>query len=375
MSEFRERARAWLEENAPHLPQGDPYSDARVTQGRLHAAGFAGITWPTAYGGQGLTVIEQREWDEEAQAYDLQTEPLGIGLGMVGPVLLDLGTEEQKSTYLPRLARGEWIGCQLFSEPGAGSDVAGLRTRAVRDGDEWVVNGQKVWTSHAHHSDVGILLARTDADVPKHQGITMFVIDMHAPGVSVRPLKDMSGASKFNEVFLDNLRLPAGAVVGEVNQGWAATVQMLRHERLALTGRHTRRDDPSSHAFLADVVRKSGRASDPLVRRTLAEVFVGERVGELFASRIAEEIKAGGDPGPRGSVGKLAAGRQARFLASAVTTLLDGQATAWAPDDTTGPALAQIVSTAPRLRIAGGTDEIQRNIIGERVLGLPKEPK
>ncbi|RZI83168.1 MAG: dehydrogenase [Microbacterium sp.] len=375
MSEFRERARAWLEENAPHLPQGDPYSDARVTQGRLHAAGFAGITWPTAYGGQGLTVIEQREWDEEAQAYDLQTEPLGIGLGMVGPVLLDLGTEEQKSTYLPRLARGEWIGCQLFSEPGAGSDVAGLRTRAVRDGDEWVVNGQKVWTSHAHHSDVGILLARTDADAPKHQGITMFVSDMHAPGVSVRPLKDMSGASKFNEVFLDNLRLPAGAVVGEVNQGWAATVQMLRHERLALTGRRTRRDDPSSHAFLADVVRKSGRASDPLVRRTLAEVFVGERVGELFASRIAEEIKAGGDPGPRGSVGKLAAGRQARFLASAVTTLLGGQATAWAPDDTTGPALAQIVSTAPRLRIAGGTDEIQRNIIGERVLGLPKEPK
>ncbi|WP_068276953.1 acyl-CoA dehydrogenase family protein [Aldersonia kunmingensis] len=375
VSEFRARARAWLAENAPSFPRDDFYGDARTVQGLMQAAGFAGITWPVEYGGQGLTTTEQREWDEESQAYDVPVDVLAISLGMVTPILLDLGTEEQKQRYVTKLVRGEYIGCQLFSEPAAGSDVAGLRTRAVRDGDEWVINGQKVWTTHAHQAEVGILLARTNPDVPKHQGITMFVIDMHAPGVTVRPLKDMSGASKFNEIFFDDLRLPAGSVVGEVDQGWAAAVQMLRHERLALTARRTRTDNPASYSSLAQEVRRAGRADDPIVRRTLAQIYIGERVGELFSARIAEEIKAGGDPGPRGSVGKLAGGRHARMLADAVTTMFGSGGTVWSADDASGAALSQIIATAPVLRIAGGTDEIQRNIIGERLLGLPKEPK
>jgi alkylation response protein AidB-like acyl-CoA dehydrogenase len=298
---------------------------------------------------------------------------LGIGISIGGPTLLDLGTEEQKRHYLPKLLRGELIGCQLFSEPGAGSDVASLRTRAERDGDEWVVNGQKVWTTHAHRADYGILLARTNPDVPKHQGITMFLVDMHAPGVTVRPLRDMTGNIDFNEVFLDDVRLPADAVVGEVDQGWAATVRMLKHERVAIANRRVAEDDPGSATALADVVRASGRAHDPLARRILAEVFVGQRVGELFSARIAEEVKAGGDPGPRGSVGKLASGRQAQLLTEAVTVLAGSRATAWDPKDEASAALAWVITRAPRFRIAGGTDEIQRNIIAERVLGLPKE--
>jgi alkylation response protein AidB-like acyl-CoA dehydrogenase len=381
--DFRQRARDWLRANAASFtdagPDGDPYEAAKLAQQRLHAAGFAGIAWPAEYGGQGLTAAERRAWDEEAQPFEIPVAPLGIGLGMVVPILLDLGTEDQKRRYVPPLVRGEQIGCQLFSEPGAGSDVASLRTRAVRDGDEWVINGQKVWTTHAHRADVGILLARTNPDVPKHQGITMFVIDMHAPGVTVRGLKDMSGAIDFNEVYFDDLRLPADAVVGEVDNGWAATVRMLKHERVFITNRMQPKDDPSSVQFLAAAVRDLGRDADPVVRRTLAEVFVGQRAAELFAARVAEEIKAGGDPGPRGSIGKLAAGRQARLLATVMTTLVGSHATAWEPagegaqGGEAGEALAGVVNRAPRFRIAGGTDEIQRNIIGERVLGLPKE--
>jgi alkylation response protein AidB-like acyl-CoA dehydrogenase len=371
---FRDRARAWLAEQTPGFPAGDPYEVAKAVQGLMHKCGFAGIECPAEYGGQGLTAAERRAWDEEAQAYDLPTQPLAIGLGMVVPILLDLGTPEQKRRFVAPLVRGEWIGCQLFSEPAAGSDVASLRTRAVRDGNTWVINGQKVWTTHAHRADVGILLARTDPEVPKHQGITMFVTRMRSPGITVRPLRDMSGAAEFNEVFFDDLRLPPDAVVGEVNDGWAAAVRMLKHERLTISARMRARDDPSSAYSLATVVRASGRQDDPAVRRALAEVFVGQRVGELFAARMAEEVKAGGDPGPRGSVGKLAAGRQARLLAEVMTTLAGAQATAWAPDDATAAALADVVARAPRFRIAGGTDEIQRTIIGERVLRLPKEP-
>jgi len=372
-TQFRERARAWLAENADSFDHNETPEAARANQALIFRGGFAGIGWPREYGGQGLTTTEQRAWDEEVQSYGVHLQHLNISMGLVGPTVLELGTEAQKLRILPPILRGETVSCQLFSEPSAGSDLAGLRTRARPDGGGWVVDGQKVWTTHAHVADLGVLLARTDPDVPKHKGITMFVVDMTSPGIEVRPLRDMTGATKFNEVFFDGLRLPGDAVLGAVGQGWDATVRMLKHERMHITTRMRRDDDPSSYAMLAREVKARGLDTDPVVRRTLAEVFVGQRVGELFSARIAEEIKEGREPGPRGSIGKLADARQVRMLASAVTTLLGSTPTSWEAGDTRSAALSQIITSAPRNRLAGGTDEIQRTIISERVLGLPKE--
>src|SRR6201992_1565412 len=245
VTDFRKRARAWLTGNAPQGGGGDEELEPgpadipaqKAFQAKLYQAGYAGITWPKEYGGQGLTNAEQIAFSTEAREYSLPTSAFLIGLGMPGPTILELGTEEQKKRYLPPMLRGEEIWCQLFSEPSGGSDVAALITTAVRDGDEWVLNGQKVWTSGAQHSDYGAVIARTDPTVPKHNGITMFIIDMHAPGVTVRPLKVATGAAPFNEVFFDNVRLPADSVIGTVNDGWRAAVVMLRNERVAI-GNH-----------------------------------------------------------------------------------------------------------------------------------------
>jgi len=366
--DFRARAGAWLAEHAPRAPITD-LGEARAFQARLHDAGFAGITWPAAYGGQGLTPAEQRAFAEEAAAYELPGDPFLIGMGMVGPTILDLGTEEQKTRFLPPLLSGAEIWCQLFSEPGAGSDVAGLQTRAVRDGDEWVVDGQKVWTSRAHFADWGALIARTDPSVPKHRGITMFLIDMHAPGVTVRPLRDMTGGSRFNEVFFDGLRLPADAVIGEVGAGWAAAIRMLGHERVAIGDRIRPRDHAASYASLA-----AAAGADPAVRRRLAQLYVTERVTELFATRLGQEARAGRAPGPRGSVGKLAGARLARLSVDVAVEAMGPAALAWETGDADAERLAYAINDAPSTRIAGGTDEIQRGIIADRVLGLPREP-
>src|SRR6202012_860851 len=206
-------------------------AEQKAFQASLFDAGFAGITWPKEYGGQGLTRAEQISWSQEARDYDLPNGVFFIGISMPGNTLVELGTDEQKKRYLPKMLRGEEIWCQLFSEPGAGSDVASLQTTAVRDGDEWVLNGQKVWTSGAQYSDLGAILARTDPTKPKHNGISMFIVDMHAPGVTVRPLKVATGASPFNEVFFDNVRLPADSVIASVNDGWGGAVGVVRGPR------------------------------------------------------------------------------------------------------------------------------------------------
>ncbi|MQA98528.1 MAG: dehydrogenase [Streptosporangiales bacterium] len=371
--EFRARARDWLAANAPRTPVTGE-DEARAFQAKLFDAGLAGITWPKAYGGQGLSTAEQRAFDEEAKAYELPFEPFMIGLGMVGPTILDLGTEEQKTTHLPPLLRGERIWCQLFSEPGAGSDVAGLTTRAVLDGAEWVLDGQKVWTSRAHYSDWGAIIARTDPGVRKHRGITMFLADMHAPGVTVRPLVDMSGGTYFNEVFFDSVRVPADAVVGEVGQGWSAAVTMLGHERVTIGARMRPKDSPTSHATLAALAKRRGIDTDPAVARKLTELYVLERGSELFATRLGQEQRAGKAPGSRGSVGKLAGGRIARFLQDVSFQVAGPGALTYEPDDAETKALVTAVLKTPSARIAGGSDEIQRGIIADRVLGLPKEP-
>ncbi|NIH81514.1 acyl-CoA dehydrogenase family protein [Amycolatopsis viridis] len=371
MTGFREKVRAWL---AANVPGDEELATAKRFQAALHDAGLAGITWPKEYGGQGLTAAEQQIFDQEAANYDLPTSVFRIGMGMCGPTILDLGTAAQKARHIPPLLRGEEIWCQLFSEPGAGSDVASLQTRAVRDGDSWVVNGQKVWTTVAHLADFGALLARTDPDVPKHQGLTMFLIDMHAPGVTVRPLTDMTGRAPFNEVYFADLRLPADAVLGQVGGGWAAAVTMLGHERVSIGGFVRKRHDPLAHANLAESARRYGRDRDPVVRVELAKLYAAERALTLFNARLRQEAEAGSPPGARGSVAKLA-GAQLQQQAVAVAGLIAGpHATAWDPDDAAGDELALAINQTPSSSIAGGTDQIQRTIIGDRILGLPREP-
>ncbi|MBB3665120.1 alkylation response protein AidB-like acyl-CoA dehydrogenase [Prauserella sediminis] len=384
---FRERVRGWLAEHAPggddHVPEASESAPteqqlaaAKRFQAALFDAGLAGLTWPAEYGGQGLTAAELQIFQEEAAAYDLPTGVFLISMGMCGPTLVDLGTHEQKARYLPPLLRGEEIWCQLFSEPGAGSDVASLQTRAVRDGSgDWVVTGQKVWTSGAQYADFGALLARTNPDEAKHRGLTMFVVDMHAPGVTVRPLRDMTGSAPFNEVYFDDVRIPADAVIGEVDAGWAAAVTMLGHERVSIGGSVRRRYDPMTFDSLRDEARARGVAGDPVVRGELAELYAAERKLALLNARLRQQSDAGLAPGARGSVAKLA-GAQVLWQAVRVAGLVVGpRAIAWEPGDPSGDALALAINATPASSIAGGTNQIQRGIIGDRVLGLPKEPQ
>ena len=379
VTDFRNRARAWLAENAPRRGAADDESATRADlaaqkefQARLYDAGFAGLTWPREYGGQGLTNAEQIAFGQEARRYALPVGAFFIGIGMPGPTILELGTEQQKQRYLPKMLRGEEIWCQLFSEPAAGSDVASLTTTAVRDDDGWVLNGQKVWTSGAQYSDYGAVIARTDPTVPKHNGITMFIVDMHAPGVTVRPLKVATGATPFNEVFFDQVRLPADAVIGEVNDGWRAAVVMLRNERVNIGTMGAPRTSPLSYHSLSSLAAKQGNGADPGLSRKLAELYVRERSVSLFGQLLREEAMSGRDPGARGSVAKLA-GAELGTYASLVAADVLGPAVAASDSEEVREVLNAALSM-PGSSVAGGTNEIQRNIIGERVLGLPKDP-
>jgi alkylation response protein AidB-like acyl-CoA dehydrogenase len=375
LTTFREELRAWLRAHAPAPTATTDLAAAKAFQFALFDAGYAGLTWPTDVGGQGLGPEYQQVFSDESSEYDLPTGVFTIGQGMCGPTVNDLGTTEQRTRYLPKLLSGEEVWCQLFSEPGAGSDVASLQTRAVQDADGgWVVDGQKVWTTGAQWSDYGALLARTDPERPKHSGLTMFVIDMHAPGVTVRPLKDMSGRAPFNEITFDAVHLPADAVIGEVNAGWNAAVTMLGHERVTIGSRRTARTNPLDFAAVSGLARDLGVDTDPAVRQKLAELYARERVLELFNVRVRQETAAGTPPGARGSVGKLAGAMLSRFAVEVVGEIAGPAAVGWEPDDARGDALALGITSSPSSGIAGGTNEIQRGIIGDRILGLPKEP-
>jgi alkylation response protein AidB-like acyl-CoA dehydrogenase len=377
--DFRARARAWLQANAPRRGSADDESGGGATiaeqkafQAKLHDAGFAGITWPKEYGGQGLTSAEQIAWSQEARDYDLPVGIFFIGLSMPGNTLVEIGSDEQKKRYLPPMLHGDEIWCQLFSEPGAGSDVASLQTSAVRDGDGWVLDGQKVWTSGAQYSDFGAVLARTDPTKPKHGGISMFIVDMHAPGVTVRPLKVATGHSPFNEVFFDNVRLPAGSLIGAENKGWDAAVVMLRYERIAIGTMGSSRTNPLGYEALRDLAAGLGRTGDQGVRRALAELYARGRAVQLFALMLREEASAGRLPGARGSVAKLAGSDYGRFAGNVAAEVLGDHLAAF--DSDAMQDVATMIIAAPGNAIAGGTSEIQRNIIGERVLGLAKDP-
>ncbi|KAB8192127.1 dehydrogenase [Nonomuraea phyllanthi] len=370
LADYRRAARAWLQANVPAdgHPETDPIATAKEFMAKLHDAGYSGITWPRQWGGQGLTQAEERAFAAESRGHALPTYVFSIGLGMTGPTLVDRGTDAQRERFLRPLLRGEEIWCQLFSEPGAGSDVASLQTRAERDGDHWIVNGQKVWTSVAHHADWGLLLARTNVDVPKHKGLTMFVVDMHHPGVTVRPLKDMSGRANFNEIFFDDVPIPDEHRVGEVDDGWSVAVTTLLHERLSISagvGMGGQKDDPTS----LEALRTSVDTGDPLVRDELVELHIRDRALALFNQRLAQETEAGIFPGARGSAAKLLLAELTMYRADLATRLAG-------PESVLGDhPLARAISMAPGMSLGGGTNEIMRNIVGDRVLNLPPEPR
>ncbi len=335
-------------------------------QATLFDNGWAGITWPAEYGGRGQTVVEQMIFNQELAHFDTPGGVFAQGIGMAGPTLIRHGSTEQKQRFLGPMLRGDELWCQLFSEPGAGSDLAALATRAVRDGEEYVVNGQKVWTSSAHYSDWGILLARTDPDVPKHSGITYFLVDMRTPGIECRPLRQITGTAHFNEVFLTDVRIPADQVVGEVNRGWGVTMTTLTSERGLIGGGAA---DPMPG--LTRLATRFGVIGDPIVRERLVDVHMRHQLIRFLGWRVQSAISRGQAPGPEVSVLKLAhTAALARTMDLALA--LEGPSGMLIPDDdpeVRGWSLSFLSQFASR--IGGGTDEVQRNIVAERVLGLP----
>jgi len=384
LAAFREKARAFLAEHAPARRQAsddeeDVSMEATVAdlptqkafQAALFDAGLAGITWPLPWG-RGLTAEHQRVFNEEAAGYDLPATVYTIGLGMVIPTMIEFGTDEQRERYVHKALRGEEIWSQLFSEPGAGSDVASLQTRAERDGDEWILNGQKVWTTGAQLSDYGAIIARTNPDNPKHRGITMFIVDFHAPGVEVRPIKQINGGSGFNEVFFTDVRVPDSWRIGEVDDGWRCAIAMLMNERVAI-GAGGGGGRGLSVGALKRLAAERGKGDDPVVRQGIADVYIGQQIMKFIGLRIRAAVKAGNAPGPEGSIAKLLGAVFSRRTSDLAASIAGGYGQAWA--DPKDARWAQLVLSTPASRIAGGTDEVQRNIIGERVLGLPKEPQ
>ncbi|MGZ4772045.1 MAG: acyl-CoA dehydrogenase family protein [Ilumatobacteraceae bacterium] len=337
-------------------------------------AGFGWITGPVEYGGRGLPGAYEKAWNTlEAQYQVPNQSAFTIGLGMVAPTILAHGSETAKQAYLRNMYRADIVACQLFSEPGAGSDLASLQTRAVRDGDEWVITGQKVWTTGAHYSDIGEIIARTDPDLPKHKGLTGFVVDMKAPGVDVRPLRQMTGGASFNEVFFNDVRVPDHDRLGDVNNGWGVALTTLMNERAAIGAGGGGGGGVNLYARVIEMVRQFGMGDDPIVRDRLADVIIHGRVSSYNNQRAMDKIKAGQLPGPEMSIAKLAGTLNMRRLGDFVSHVLGPKLVADTGEWGTY-AWAMLVLGTPGGRIAGGSDEVMRNIVGERVLGLPKEP-
>jgi alkylation response protein AidB-like acyl-CoA dehydrogenase len=380
--EFRAKARVWLADNAPRFVSFDAadQSAGRAFRRALWDAGLLGITLDAAYGGLGLTSEHQQAFNEEAAGYALPPVGEAVTTGICAPTLLDFGSEEQKRRHVSRMIRGDEVWTQLLSEPGAGSDLAGLQTRATRDGDEYILAGQKVWTSAAQQSDYALCVARTDPDVPKHKGLSMFIVDLKAPGVTIRPLRQMTGDAHFNEVFLDDVRIPVDNLVGQENEGWRALTAMLTHERLALgagtgaggSGQGWAR--PSSARFI-ELARLRGLGGDTLVRQELVKLYIAEKVLAYMGQKMRDEIAAGIPVGAKGSVAKLATALLSRQSAGLGMLIAGPGSQAWDASEPGGAELAQAMCFSPMRAIAGGTSEIQRNTVGERVLGLPKEPQ
>jgi alkylation response protein AidB-like acyl-CoA dehydrogenase len=375
--ELRERVRGFLKHASPS--QRQEFLDARFD------AGLAWVHFPEGLGGLGLPRQMQAVVDAElaaANAPDNEPDRIGIGLGMAAPTILTHGTDEQKQRWLKALWTGRQVWCQLFSEPGAGSDLAALGTRAVRDGDGWVVNGQKVWTSSAHQAVRGLLVARTDPDVPKHAGLTYFACDMTAPGVEVRPLRQLTGEAEFNEVFLSDVRIPDSDRIGAVGEGWTVAMTTLMSERVSIG---SSRAVPREAGMIGSVVktwREHRELRTPGLHDRLLRLWVEAEVARLSAERLRQQLAAG-KPGPEGSAAKLVFARLNQEISGFEVELAGPDGLRY--DDWTmqRPERANFFGRGPGFRylrargnsIEGGTSEILRNIVAERVLGLPPEPR
>jgi alkylation response protein AidB-like acyl-CoA dehydrogenase len=393
---LREEVRRWVD------ARWEPDVSLLEWRRRLLDAGWAFPTWPQEWGGRGVSAALGEAVADELAKAGVPGAVEGVGTNLAAPTILEHGPDTLRDRLLASTATGELTWCQLFSEPGAGSDLAGLTTRAERDGDEWVVTGQKVWNTGAADADVGLLLARSDWDVPKHRGITYFVLPMRQAGVEVRPLRQMNGHASFNEVFLDAVRVPGDHVIGRVGEGWQAALTTLAHERrLARTRGASFRRDGSGRVWrealaerraasephrwypqragrpdlLVERAVATGRSADPLVRQEVARVLSLARAARWTAERAAAARTRGRPPGPEGSLGKLVTSNIAR-AASRAHALIAGAAGMLAGSDApVDGTISEIFVSVPAQSIAGGTDEIQRNILAERILGLPKEPE
>ena len=377
---FREEAATWLAENAPNddaFRALTPLQQAKQWQKQKYDAGWACIGWAPEFGGRGASPIEEVIWRQEESQYDLPANFFLIGQGMIAPTLMAWARDEDKARYLPPLASGEEVWCQLFSEPAGGSDLAALRTRAERYGDEWVINGQKIWTSGAHFSDYGVIVVRTDPTVPKHKGLSYFYVDMKAPGVEIKPIKQLTGDSDFNEVYFNDVRVSEQQRLGEVGQGWQVSLTTLMNERAAIGGGFGQMDVALAMA-VAQKVEIDGRPAleDASVRARLANWYVQESGLKYTGYRSLTALSRGALPGPENSIGKLVGAPKMQAMSSYLMDLLEASGAITDESLATEAGIIQrAYMGAPGLRIAGGTDEIMANIIAERVLGLPQEPR
>jgi len=337
-------------------------------------AGYGALALSRELGGAGLSMRYVIAYTDEERPFAAppSTELISVTTGLVGPTIATFGTEEQRATFAAAFIRSDLLCCQLFSEPGAGSDLAAVTTTAVHDGTGWVINGQKVWSSGARFADYGLVLTRTDPEVAKQAGLTMFLIPMDAPGVQIRPIRQMSGASSFNEVFLSDLHVGDGMRIGTVGDGWRVANTTLGFERTA-SGQGTRKKG-GSFADLLALATRLGRSGDPLVRQQLADLHVRTELRAATTERVARAAAAGTAPGPAASIGKLVASQNMTLIGQVATSLLGARMVADTGEHDTF-AWTEHLLGAPGYRLAGGTDEVQRNIIGERVLGLPREPR
>jgi acyl-CoA dehydrogenase len=387
---FRSEARTWLEANAElrglddasGVDLGERVDDetlrsAKAWQKKKAEAGWACIRWPEEYGGRGASAIQSVIWGQEESKFRTPPNIFGIGHGMCGPTVMTHGTPEQKERWIPKLLSGEEIWCQLFSEPSAGSDLAGLRSTAVRDGDDWIINGQKIWTTGAQFSDWGILVVRSDASAAKHAGLSYFVVDMHSPGIEVKPIVQINGGTGFNEVFFDDVRIPDANRLSEVGNGWAVAITTLMNERASI-GSGGGRAGIGELLRLAREVELNGAPAmeDSGVRQKIADFYVRSKALQYTGNRTVSALSQGKTPGPEASLGKLVGGVLIQDI-SAYGIELQGAAGALNDEQHTAHegSWQERYLGIPGLRIAGGTDEVLRNIIAERVLGLPPEAR
>jgi alkylation response protein AidB-like acyl-CoA dehydrogenase len=384
---YRRRVQAWLADNMPKLEPGsdwDPLRDdderasrARELQRRLYDGGFAGICYPREYGGQGLAIEYQRVFDQESEGYELPALFSIPTLSICGPTLLEFGTEAQKQRYIPAFIRGDELWVQFMSEPSGGSDMAGVLTRATRDGDVFLLNGSKIWSTYAYRSDFALCLARTNWDVPKHRGLTMFIVPIHHPGITVNRIKMVDGTEEFCEEFFDDAAIPAENVLGQVDDGWTVATRLLFHERAAVGGASPYTSGRSAGRVeaigdeLVDLAKARGKADDPLVRRLIGQVEALSIVQGQLAQRVRTGLETGHFPAPAGSLVRLYAGTAAVERTNIALEVAGDEAVVWDGDADGRFGIAYIKRQSSSL--GGGSTEMARNIISERIMGLPRE--